>query len=195
MQKLMSPGLLMKSRGICIHGPVLLHLPAMSFTYFSGSTIPSMPPILVVAVLLTISNLFMTYAWYGHLKDHAHQPLWIAVLVSWGVAFFEYLVQVPANRFGNYHHISLGQLKILQEVITLAVFVPFAIYYMNRPLSWNFLWAGCCMLGAVYFIFNDPAAKAEKHESTATAQAANEQVTHQEVSSPLPAVTHTSRED
>lgn len=118
-----------------------------------------MPPIVVVAILLTISNLFMTYAWYGHLKDHAHQPLWIAVLVSWGVAFFEYAIQVPANRFGNDHHINLGQLKILQEVITLAVFVPFAVYYMNRPLSWNFLWAGLCMLGAVYFIFNDPAAK------------------------------------
>lgn len=112
-----------------------------------------------------------------------------------GVAFFEYLVQVPANRFGNDHHISLGQLKILQEVITLAVFVPFAIYYMNRPLSWNFLWAGCCMLGAVYFIFNDPAAQAETHESAAAKQAANEPVSTQDVSSKRLAVTHTSRDD
>ncbi len=109
--------------------------------------------IAVVVILLTISNIFMTFAWYGHLKDLATSPWYIAVLVSWAIAFFEYLVQVPANRFGNANHLELGQLKILQEVVTLAVFVPFAIFYMNRPLSLNFLWAGLCMCGAVYFVF------------------------------------------
>lgn len=114
-----------------------------------------MTPIAVVVSLLIASNLFMTYAWYGHLKDLAGRPWYIAVLVSWGIAFFEYLLQVPANRFGNSQHLHLGQLKILQEVITLGVFVPFSIYYMQRPLTLNFLWAGLCMCGAVYFVFRN----------------------------------------
>ena len=112
-----------------------------------------MGPILVVTGLLIVSNVFMTFAWYGHLKDLADRPWWIAVLVSWGIAFFEYVVQVPANRYGNSHRLELGQLKILQEIITLAVFVPFSIYYMQRPISLNFVWAGLCMCGAVYFVF------------------------------------------
>ena len=107
----------------------------------------------IVVTLLAISNVFMTFAWYGHLKDLAERPWYVAVLVSWLIAFFEYLVQVPANRFGDAHHLSLGQLKILQEVVTLAVFVPFSVYYMNRPLSWNFAWAGLCLCGAVFFVF------------------------------------------
>lgn len=104
-------------------------------------------------VLLIISNCFMTYAWYGHLKKLSARPLIIAVLVSWGIAFFEYLVQVPANRIGHAGNLSLAQLKILQEVISLSVFVPFSILYMGEPIRWNFLCAGICMLGAVYFIF------------------------------------------
>jgi uncharacterized protein (DUF486 family) len=102
--------------------------------------------------LLAISNVFMTIAWYGHLRNLSSKPWYIAALVSWGVALFEYLVQVPANRIG-YTRLSLAQLKILQEVITLCVFVPFAIFYMKLPLNWNFVWAGLCMVGAVYFIF------------------------------------------
>ncbi|MBE6399728.1 MAG: hypothetical protein E7041_06260 [Lentisphaerae bacterium] len=104
-------------------------------------------------VLLIISNCFMTYAWYGHLKKLSARPLIIAVLVSWGIAFFEYLVQVPANRIGHAGNLSLAQLKILQEVISLSVFVPFSILYMGEPIRWNFLCAGICMLGAVYFVF------------------------------------------
>ncbi len=111
--------------------------------------------IAIVVSLLAISNVFMTFAWYGHLKNLAHHPWYVAVLVSWGIAFFEYLVQVPANRFGDSHNLQLGQLKILQEVVTLAIFVPFAIFYMNRPLGWNFLWAGICLCGAVYFVFQE----------------------------------------
>lgn len=109
--------------------------------------------VLMVAGMLAVSNIFMTFAWYGHLKDLADKPWYLAVLISWLIAFFEYLVQVPANRFGDAHHIELGQLKILQEVVTLAVFVPFATFYMQRPLSLNFLWAGLCLCGAVYFVF------------------------------------------
>ena len=112
-----------------------------------------MSTIAIVVLMLTISNLFMTYAWYGHLKDLANQPWYIAALVSWGIAFFEYFVQVPANRYGEAHHLDLGKLKILQEVVTLSVFVPFSIFYMSRPLSWNFLWAGLCLCGAVFFVF------------------------------------------
>ena len=103
-------------------------------------------------VLLLLSNVFMTFAWYAHLKNLRTAPWFIAVLVSWGIAFFEYLIQVPANRAG-YGSFNLGQLKILQEVITLAVFVPFAVFYMGQPLKLNFLWAGCCLAGAVFFIF------------------------------------------
>lgn len=111
--------------------------------------------IIAVVAMLSLSNIFMTFAWYGHLKDLADRPWYFAVLVSWLIAFFEYLVQVPANRFGDTHHLQLGQLKILQEVVTLLVFVPFAAFYMQRTLSWNFLWAGLCLCGAVYFVFRN----------------------------------------
>ncbi|MGF1677619.1 MAG: DMT family protein [Candidatus Methylacidiphilales bacterium] len=94
----------------------------------------------------------MTFAWYAHLKDLSAKPLYVAILVSWGIAFFEYMFQVPANRIG-FTALSLPQLKILQEVITLSVFVPFALYYMKEPMTWNYLWAGLCLCGAVYFIF------------------------------------------
>ena len=109
-------------------------------------------PALVCALLLTGSNLFMTFAWYGHLKHLADRFWWIAAIVSWGIALFEYLLQVPANRIG-FTALSLAQLKILQEVITLAVFVPFAVLTMGQPVKLDFLWAGLCPLGAVYFIF------------------------------------------
>jgi uncharacterized protein (DUF486 family) len=105
------------------------------------------------ATLLALSNLFMTFAWYGHLKHLQSSPWLAAALVSWGIALFEYLLQVPANRIGFAGGISLAQLKILQEVITLVVFVPFAMFYMGQPLKWDYLWAGICLLGAVYFIF------------------------------------------
>jgi len=102
--------------------------------------------------LLVLSNVFMTFAWYAHLKDLRSSPLYVAVLVSWGIALFEYALQVPANRAG-YGTFNLGQLKIMQEVITLSVFVPFAVFYMGQPLKLDYLWAGCCMAGAVFFIF------------------------------------------
>jgi uncharacterized protein (DUF486 family) len=104
-------------------------------------------------LLLVASNVFMTFAWYAHLKELSARPWYVAALASWGVALFEYLLQVPANRIG-YTALSLGQLKILQEVITLAVFVPFAVLYMGEGLRLNYLWAGLCLLGAVYFIFS-----------------------------------------
>ena len=104
------------------------------------------------SLLLILSNVFMTFAWYAHLKNLAEKPWWIAALLSWGVALFEYLLQVPANRIG-YTLLSLPQLKIMQEVITLAVFVPFAVFYMHEPVKLDFLWAGLCLLGAVYFMF------------------------------------------
>ncbi|HEX4517927.1 MAG TPA: DMT family protein [Polyangiaceae bacterium] len=107
---------------------------------------------MATVVLLVLSNCFMTYAWYGHLKTLRGFPWWVAALVSWGVALFEYLLQVPANRLG-YGRFSLGQLKIIQEVITLSVFVPFAIFYMKEKLKLDYLWAALCMGGAVYFIF------------------------------------------
>jgi uncharacterized protein len=103
-------------------------------------------------LLLVCSNVFMTFAWYGHLRNLADRPWWIAALVSWGIALFEYLLQVPANRIG-YTAFSLAQLKILQEVITLAVFVPFAVLYMRQPVRLDFLWAALCLVGAVYFVF------------------------------------------
>jgi len=109
-------------------------------------------PPLACAVLLTFSNLFMTFAWYGHLRNLQSKPWWIAALASWFIALFEYLLQVPANRIG-FTTLSLGQLKIMQEVITLAVFVPFAVVYMGQPLKLDYLWAGLCLLGAVYFTF------------------------------------------
>ncbi|HEY2816690.1 MAG TPA: DMT family protein [Casimicrobiaceae bacterium] len=109
-------------------------------------------PAFACAVLLACSNLFMTFAWYGHLKNLHDKPWWIAALVSWGIALAEYLFQVPANRIG-YTALSLGELKIMQEVITLAVFVPFAVVYMGQPLKLDYLWAGMCLTGAVYFMF------------------------------------------
>ena len=102
--------------------------------------------------LLVLSNVFMTFAWYAHLRNLSDRPWIIAALVSWGIALFEYLIQVPANRIG-YTELSLGQLKILQEVITLTVFVPFALLYMKEPLRLDYLWAALCILGAVYFVF------------------------------------------
>ena len=110
-------------------------------------------------LLLTLSNVFMTFAWYAHLRELSAKPWLVAALASWGIAFFEYMLQVPANRIG-YGVLSLGQLKILQEVITLSVFVPFAVYYMKEPLKLDYLWAGLCILGAVYFIFRSKLAGA-----------------------------------
>jgi uncharacterized protein (DUF486 family) len=112
----------------------------------------TLPPVVMTIGLLLISNVFMTFAWYAHLKDLSHKPWIIAALVSWGIALFEYLFQVPANRIG-YTVLNLGQLKILQEVITLSVFVPFALIYMKEPFRLDFVWAGFCLLGAVFFIF------------------------------------------
>ena len=103
-------------------------------------------------LLLVCSNVFMTFDWYAHLRDLRARPLIVAVLASWGIAFFEYVLQVPANRIGS-TVLSLPQLKIIQEVITLSVFVPFAVLYMNQPIKLDFLWAGLCLMGAVYFIF------------------------------------------
>lgn len=102
--------------------------------------------------LLALSNIFMTFAWYAHLKNLSSRPWLIAVLLSWGIALFEYLLQVPANRIG-YQFFSLGQLKIAQEVITLTVFIPFAVFYMGEPFKIDYIWAGLCLLGAVYFMF------------------------------------------
>jgi uncharacterized protein (DUF486 family) len=107
---------------------------------------------LVTVGLLIASNVFMTFAWYAHLRNLADRPWFVAALLSWGIALFEYLLQVPANRIG-FRSLSLAQLKILQEVITLGVFVPFALFYMRQPLNWNFLWAGLCLVGAAYFMF------------------------------------------
>jgi len=108
--------------------------------------------ILKTVALLLASNVFMTFAWYAHLRDMRSKPLIMAILASWMIALFEYSLMVPANRIG-YGAMSLPQLKIVQEVIALAVFVPFAMFYMNVPFTWNYLWAGLCLLGAVYFIF------------------------------------------
>jgi uncharacterized protein len=111
-----------------------------------------MPVITRTALLLVGSNVFMTFAWYAHLKNLNDQKWYIAALVSWGIALFEYLLQVPANRIG-YTQLTISQLKIMQEVITLSVFAPFAVLYMQQPLKLDYLWAGLCLLGAVYFIF------------------------------------------
>jgi uncharacterized protein len=113
-----------------------------------------MRPILTSITLLFLSNIFMTFAWYAHLKELSAKPWIVAALVSWGIALFEYLLQVPANRIG-YSVLSVGQLKILQEIITLTVFVPFAIFYLKEPLKTDYLWAGLCLLGAAYFVFRD----------------------------------------
>jgi uncharacterized protein len=115
---------------------------------------PSLPfsPAVLTALMLIASNCFMTYAWYGHLKNQSNSVWYIAVLASWGIAFFEYLLMVPANRIG-FGTLNLAQLKIMQEVITLSVFIPFAVLYMNQEIKLDFLYAGLCLLGAVYFIF------------------------------------------
>lgn len=113
----------------------------------------SLQTLALTATMLAASNLFMTFAWYGHLKHLQASPWWIAALASWGIALFEYLLQVPANRIGFAGGYTLAQLKIAQEVITLIVFVPFAVLVMNQPLKWDYLWAGFCLVGAVYFIF------------------------------------------
>jgi uncharacterized protein (DUF486 family) len=117
---------------------------------------PSAPviPYLLPIFMLLASNVFMTFAWYGHLRQFSSSPWIVAVFVSWGIALFEYLFQVPANRIG-FTALSLAQLKILQEIITLAVFVPFAVFYMKQELKLDFLWAALCLVGAVYFIFRD----------------------------------------
>jgi uncharacterized protein (DUF486 family) len=107
-----------------------------------------------VILLLLCSNAFMTFAWYGHLKNLNSKPLWIAILVSWGIAFFEYCFQVPANRIG-FGPFTLPQLKIIQEVITLLVFVGFSVFYMGIKPTWNYLYAGLCMIAAIFFIFKD----------------------------------------
>ncbi|MDA0710340.1 MAG: DMT family protein [bacterium] len=111
-----------------------------------------MKVMVTTAMLLVCSNVFMTFAWYAHLKNLNTRPWMVAVLASWGIAFFEYMLQVPANRIG-YTALSLSQLKIMQEVITLTVFLPFAMLYMGQPFKMDFVWAGLCLLGAVYFIF------------------------------------------
>lgn len=111
-----------------------------------------MNPIVISIALLLCSNIFMTFAWYAHLKELSSKPWFIAALVSWGVALLEYLFQVPANRIG-YTVLSVGQLKIIQEVITLSIFVPFSLYYLKEPLKLDYLWAGICLLGAVFFMF------------------------------------------
>jgi uncharacterized protein len=115
-----------------------------------------MSPVVAATLLLLGSNIFMTFAWYAHLKNLASRPWYLAAVASWGIAFFEYLLQVPGNRIG-YRELSLPQLKILQEVITLTVFVPFAVLYMHKSLKLDYLWAALCILGAVYFVFRSPA--------------------------------------
>jgi uncharacterized protein len=114
-----------------------------------------MRPVVPATLLLLGSNVFMTFAWYAHLKNLASRPWYVAAVASWGIAFFEYLLQVPGNRIG-YTQLSLPQLKILQEVITLTVFVPFAVLYMHKPLKLDYLWAALCILAAVYFAFRSP---------------------------------------
>jgi len=114
----------------------------------------AMQTYLITALMLALSNIFMTFAWYGHLRNLSHTPWILAALVSWGIALFEYLIQVPANRIGH-QVMNVGQLKIMQEVITLSVFVPFSILYLREKPSWDYLWAGVCLLGAVFFLFRE----------------------------------------
>ena len=111
-----------------------------------------MPPIATTVVLLVLSNIFMTFAWYAHLRNLSGRPWYVAAMASWGIAFFEYMLQVPANRVG-YTVMDLSRLKILQEVITLTVFVPFLVFYMRQPFRLDYVWAALCMMGAVYFVF------------------------------------------
>ena len=130
---------------------VLLVIAAHSTT--SAQTVSAAMPVLYSVALLICSNVFMTFAWYAHLKNLHNRHWFLAVLVSWGIAFFEYLVQVPANRIGYGGSFSLAQLKIIQEVISLSVFIPFAVLYMDQPFKWDYVWAALCILGAVYFMF------------------------------------------
>jgi len=132
----------------------LVTLPQINRLSFAKSSGVAMPAVPVTIAMLLISNIFMTFAWYAHLKDMSQKPWIIAALVSWGIALFEYLFQVPANRIG-YTVLSVGQLKVMQEIITLTVFVPFAVFYMKEPLKLDYLWAGLCLVGAAYFIFRD----------------------------------------
>ena len=113
-----------------------------------------MHPILISSLLLLCSNVFMTFAWYAHLKEMGHKPWIIAALISWGIALFEYLIQVPANRIGH-TSLSVGQLKIMQEVIALTVFVPFSVLYLKEQIKLDYLWAGLCILGAVFFVYRE----------------------------------------
>ena len=113
-----------------------------------------MHPILISSLLLLCSNVFMTFAWYAHLKEMGHKPWIIAALISWGIALFEYLIQVPANRIGH-TSLSVGQLKFMQEVIALTVFVPFSVLYLKEQIKLDYLWAGLCILGAVFFVFRE----------------------------------------
>ncbi|MDD3441259.1 MAG: DMT family protein [Kiritimatiellae bacterium] len=122
--------------------------------------------IAITIALLVVSNTFMTFAWYAHLRNLSHKTWLVAALISWSIALCEYLFQVPANRIG-YETLSLAQLKILQEVITLSVFVPFALLYMRQAWSWNYVWAGCCLMGAVFFLFREPARPSLPPPSTA----------------------------
>ena len=110
-------------------------------------------PIALSVLMLAVANVFMTFAWYGHLRHQSGTVWYVAALLSWGIALFEYLIQVPANRIGHEAGLSVGQLKIIQEVVTLTVFVPFAVFYLQEPLKLDYLWAGLCLLGAVYFVF------------------------------------------
>ena len=135
---------------IC-HGAKFYRIAAFPI-HASGGKVELMPVILRTTLLLVASNIFMTFAWYAHLKNLNDQKWYIAALASWGIALFEYLLQVPANRIG-YTEFSVAQLKIMQEVITLSVFAPFALLYMREPLKLDYLWAGLCLLGAVYFMF------------------------------------------
>jgi len=114
-----------------------------------------MPTVVQTILLLTLSNIFMTFAWYGHLGSLKEKPWFLAVLISWGIAFFEYLLQVPANRIGNAGGYSFAELKIMQEVISLTVFVPIVVFCFREPLKWNYLWASLCILAAVFFMFRD----------------------------------------
>jgi uncharacterized protein len=121
-----------------------------------SSFFPLLPPAGWTVLLLVGSNVFMTFAWYGHLKNLAGSPWYVAAVASWGIALFEYLLQVPANRIGfQVARLEVGELKIMQEVITLAVFVPFSVFFLKQPLRLDYLWAALCMLGAVYFIFRN----------------------------------------
>ena len=133
-------------------GPAMAALAGSASRTARHPLVPRMPVVLRTAVLLILSNVFMTFAWYAHLKNLSERPWWVAAFASWGIALFEYLLQVPANRIG-YTALDLGQLKIIQEAITLAVFVPFAVIYMRQPLRLDFLWAALCLCGAVYFVF------------------------------------------